>query len=142
MLVGAFARIYVSLHLDLCFSLSPSHCAHGFVYLLAVDCPANSNGIAVDTGCDCNAGFSGSVSATTASPFYVSTCAGRCFCVDWVFLMYVMLCLQTHAHHLCLDIDDCVDVACSLYDVNAECIDGVGTVPAQSISHQLYHAGQ
>lgn len=41
----------------------------------AVNCPANTNGPAVSVGCECNAGYSGSVSTSTLSPFYESTCA-------------------------------------------------------------------
>ena len=45
----------------------------------AVACPENSEGDSVPLGCDCKAGFSGSVSATTKAPFYDSTCSDvRC----------------------------------------------------------------
>ena len=41
-----------------------------------VACPANSNGVGVGTGCSCNAGYDGSVVASSVSPYYVSTCSG------------------------------------------------------------------
>jgi len=38
-------------------------------------CPANSFGASVSSGCACNAGFSGAVTATMEFPFYSSTCS-------------------------------------------------------------------
>ena len=43
---------------------------------IAVACPANSDGDDVPAGCGCNAGYSGSVTASTDAPFYESSCAG------------------------------------------------------------------
>ena len=40
----------------------------------AVECPVNSNGNDVSDGCKCDPGFSGGVAATSADPFYTSTC--------------------------------------------------------------------
>eukprot|EP00047_Mylnosiga_fluctuans_P011250 m.20225 g.20225 ORF g.20225 m.20225 type:complete len:725 (-) comp3513_c0_seq1:258-2432(-) len=41
----------------------------------AVPCPASSSGVNVPSGCACNAGYSGLVTATTSTPFFNSTCA-------------------------------------------------------------------
>ena len=47
-----------------------------FAFALAVACPVNSAGTDGPSGCTCNAGFIGSVSATQTAPdFYTSTCA-------------------------------------------------------------------
>ena len=45
----------------------------------AVSCPTNSNGTDVPSGCTCNAGYNGVVTATTTAPYYTSTCAGMLF---------------------------------------------------------------
>jgi hypothetical protein len=42
--------------------------------ITAVACPANTSGINVPSGCACNAGHAGSVSAVAISPFFSSTC--------------------------------------------------------------------
>ena len=44
--------------------------------VIAVLCPEFSSGTDVSSGCSCNAGYSGSVTPTTVSPFYESTCTG------------------------------------------------------------------
>ena len=54
-----------------------------------VACPDNSSGASVVTGCTCDAGFSGSVTATTASPFFSSTCTGRIYV--WCDMVYAEL---------------------------------------------------
>jgi hypothetical protein len=46
-----------------------------------VSCPANSVGSSVPAGCTCRPGFSGTVTATSLSPFFVSTCAGCVSCL-------------------------------------------------------------
>ena len=70
-LVSYLSLLSPSVTFPVCFGM------HRCVPATAMNCPANSNGDAVDAGCECNAGFSGSVTAVTASPFYASTCAGR-----------------------------------------------------------------
>jgi hypothetical protein len=49
---------------------------HRPIVFAAVLCPANSVGTNVPSGCSCNAGFSGSVTATTTAPFFTSSCTG------------------------------------------------------------------
>ena len=44
------------------------------MHLPAASCPANSHGTNVASGCTCNAGYSGSITATTSSPYYSGTC--------------------------------------------------------------------
>ena len=39
-------------------------------------CPTNSSGTNVPSECSCNAGYSGTVNATSSSPFYTSSCSG------------------------------------------------------------------
>jgi len=39
-------------------------------------CPANSTGANVAAGCTCNAGFTGTITATTTAPYYSGGCAG------------------------------------------------------------------
>ena len=55
----------------------------------AVDCPAGSVGIVPGTsgtggssGCVVEAGFSGSVMATTTEPFYSEDLIGTCMCLE------------------------------------------------------------
>lgn len=40
-----------------------------------VACPPGSEGVNVPTGCTCSANYTGNVTATSTSPYYVSTCA-------------------------------------------------------------------
>eukprot|EP00435_Cladocopium_sp_Y103_P053127 s189_g16.t4 len=40
----------------------------------AVKCPDHSSGTDLPTGCSCNAGYSGGITATTASPFFSGEC--------------------------------------------------------------------
>lgn len=42
---------------------------------LAVACPSYSVGTDVPSGCVCNPGYSGTVTASSSSPYYASTCA-------------------------------------------------------------------
>ena len=46
------------------------------MFAVAVSCPDNSDGVSVAAGCTCDDGYSGSVSASTVSPFFTSTCIG------------------------------------------------------------------
>ena len=44
-------------------------------YVVAITCPSNSAGTDVATGdCTCNAGFSGTIVATTTAPYYSGSC--------------------------------------------------------------------
>ena len=45
----------------------------------AVSCPANSNGDDVPSGCTCNAGYNGVVTAITTALYYISTCVAMLF---------------------------------------------------------------
>ena len=47
------------------------------VCVVAVSCPDNSDGDSVVAGCMCNAGYSGSVTVSTVSPFFSSSCTGK-----------------------------------------------------------------
>jgi hypothetical protein len=48
------------------------------VFVSAVVCPAFSTGSSVPSGCTCNAGFSGTISASTTAPnYYSGSCAGQ-----------------------------------------------------------------
>eukprot|EP00047_Mylnosiga_fluctuans_P023527 m.139504 g.139504 ORF g.139504 m.139504 type:complete len:734 (+) comp9616_c0_seq11:19-2220(+) len=40
----------------------------------AVDCPSNSNGINIPSGCACNAGYSGTIIPTTTAPYFSGKC--------------------------------------------------------------------
>jgi len=40
----------------------------------AINCPVNSSGTNVPTGCTCDAGFSGTIVATQSSPYYSGSC--------------------------------------------------------------------
>ncbi|CAE7773024.1 MEGF11 [Symbiodinium sp. CCMP2456] len=40
-----------------------------------VDCPAGSSGTAVHSGCSCDAGHSGTISATSSAPYFSGTCS-------------------------------------------------------------------
>ena len=42
----------------------------------AVNCPSLSTGTDVASGCTCDAGYSGAVTATDSAPYYSSTCTG------------------------------------------------------------------
>ncbi len=45
------------------------------LFYSAVSCPPNSTGTNVSTGCSCNAGFSGNITATTIAPaYYTGSC--------------------------------------------------------------------
>eukprot|EP00435_Cladocopium_sp_Y103_P035867 s1803_g9.t1 len=39
-----------------------------------VACPSHSTGTDVATGCSCDAGYSGSITASSTSPFYTGSC--------------------------------------------------------------------
>ena len=42
-----------------------------------VSCPANSTGSNILTGCVCNAGYNGTITGTTSSPFFSGSCRGK-----------------------------------------------------------------
>ena len=45
--------------------------------LVDVNCPSNSAGSSIRSGCPCNAGFSGTITASTLAPnYYSGSCTG------------------------------------------------------------------
>ena len=52
---------------------------------IAVECPANSGGESIPSGCTANPGYSGTVTPTQISPWYTSDITGKFYaCVLWV----------------------------------------------------------
>ena len=68
--------IYIYIYIYRISLLFIALCFHVGCVCIAVTCPANSDGDDVPAGCMCNAGYSGSVTASTDAPFYEGSCAG------------------------------------------------------------------
>ena len=70
---------FLSIHTQLtlrCVSTAPS-------------CPAFSAGLNLATGCTCLPGYSGTISATSTSPFFTGSCIGEIH--DWVQLVLLYI---------------------------------------------------
>ena len=63
----------------------------------ATSCPSDSTGTNVGSGCSCDAGFDGTITATDSSPFFSGSCSAG-------VLHYHPHCLCLRHHHHCLDL--------------------------------------